>query len=160
MFPTVVKLIDPSIPPPPICSKRPFQPLAGIHTSQLILELSSGLVTPLTRQKGGIPVKLYVLPTAVRLRVPPGRVSAVVMLVLPGKCTLVQNAALGRINGCARDFTIVGLVPAARCVYHPHDQEHYRHLDQHAYYRGECRARVCHLTAKIFDTIIEHPLTQ
>src|SRR5512133_3549462 len=98
MFPTVVKLIEPSIPPPPICSKRPFQPLTGIHTSQLILELSPGLVTPLTRQKGGIPLKLYVLPTAVRLRDPPGRVSAVVMVVLPGKCTLANDS---QVRTCA-----------------------------------------------------------
>src|SRR2546429_10789 len=43
--PIAVRLIEPSIPPPPICSNRPFQPPAGIHTSQLTLELGPGLVT-------------------------------------------------------------------------------------------------------------------
>jgi len=46
-------LIEPANPPLPIPWNFPFQPLLGIHTSNLMSESDVGLMTPVTRQNSG-----------------------------------------------------------------------------------------------------------
>src|SRR5579871_1944990 len=82
--------MTPAYPPFPSPWNLPFQPAAGIHTSNRISESGAGLMAPATRQNAGRLLNFFA-PAGVKS--PAGTLSAVVMVVA-GSETLLSAAQL------------------------------------------------------------------